>query len=39
MSTSTEQVAVPRLKQRYRDELVPALREEFGFANIMRSRR
>ncbi|MDH4159393.1 MAG: 50S ribosomal protein L5 [Actinomycetota bacterium] len=35
MSTSTEQVAVPRLKQRYRDELVPALREEFGFANIM----
>ena len=35
MSTSTEQAVVPRLKQRYRDELVPALREEFGFANVM----
>ncbi len=27
--------AVPRLKQRYREEIVPALREEFGFANVM----
>jgi len=27
--------AVPRLKVRYREEIVPALREEFGFANIM----
>ncbi len=27
--------AVPRLKVRYREESVPALREEFGFANIM----
>ena len=27
--------AVPRLKQRYRDEIVPALREEFGYANVM----
>jgi len=35
MTTSAEQIVVPRLKQRYRDELVPALREEFGFANIM----
>ncbi|HUW16588.1 MAG TPA: 50S ribosomal protein L5, partial [Actinomycetes bacterium] len=35
MSTSTEQAVVPRLKQRYRDEIVPALREEFGFANVM----
>jgi large subunit ribosomal protein L5 len=35
MSTSTEQAVVPRLKQRYRDELVPALRDEFGFANVM----
>jgi large subunit ribosomal protein L5 len=26
---------VPRLKVRYREEIVPALREEFGFANIM----
>jgi large subunit ribosomal protein L5 len=28
-------VSVPRLKQRYRDEIVPALREEFGFDNVM----
>ncbi|MCZ3388710.1 MAG: 50S ribosomal protein L5 [Actinomycetia bacterium] len=26
---------MPRLKVRYREEIVPALREEFGFANIM----
>ena len=26
---------MPRLKQRYRDEIVPALREEFGYANVM----
>ncbi|MFN2625022.1 MAG: 50S ribosomal protein L5 [Mycobacteriales bacterium] len=26
---------VPRLKQRYRDEIVPALRERHGFANVM----
>ncbi|HEX6338181.1 MAG TPA: 50S ribosomal protein L5 [Jiangellaceae bacterium] len=25
----------PRLKQRYHEEIVPALRKEFGFANIM----
>jgi large subunit ribosomal protein L5 len=25
----------PRLKQRYREEIVPALRDEFGFANVM----
>jgi len=25
----------PRLKQKYRAEIVPALREEFGYANIM----
>jgi large subunit ribosomal protein L5 len=25
----------PRLKTRYREEIVPALREEFGFANVM----
>jgi large subunit ribosomal protein L5 len=35
MTTSTEANAVPRLKQRYRAELVAALREEFGFANVM----
>jgi large subunit ribosomal protein L5 len=27
--------AVPRLKQRYRDEIAPALNTEFGFANVM----
>jgi len=35
MSTTTEAAAVPRLKQRYRDEIVPSLREEFGFGNVM----
>ena len=25
----------PRLKQKYRAEIIPALREEFGYANIM----
>jgi large subunit ribosomal protein L5 len=34
MST-VEAPAVPRLKQRYRDEIVPELREEFGYANVM----
>ena len=24
----------PRLKQKYREEIIPALREEFGFANV-----
>src|SRR6476646_1016735 len=33
-STDTAR-AVPRLKQRYRDEILPALREEFGYANVM----
>ena len=27
--------ALPRLKQKYRSEIVPALREEFGYANVM----
>ena len=26
---------VPRLKERYRTEIAPALREEFGYANVM----
>ena len=26
---------LPRLKQRYRDEIVAALREQFGYANVM----
>ncbi|MBO0775801.1 MAG: 50S ribosomal protein L5 [Actinobacteria bacterium] len=40
MTTTTEQQAparpaVPRLKQRYLDEIAPALREEFGYGNVM----
>jgi large subunit ribosomal protein L5 len=41
MSTSTpertEQAPrpLPRLKQRYREEIVAALREQFGYANVM----
>jgi len=40
MTTATEQQpatarAVPRLKVRYREEILPALREEFGFDNVM----
>src|SRR4249919_953515 len=35
-TTDERPVAVqPRLKQRYRDEIVAALREEFGYANVM----
>jgi large subunit ribosomal protein L5 len=30
-----ERAPVPRLKERYRSEIAPALREEFGFANVM----
>ena len=34
MSTMSETVT-PRLKMRYREEIIPALREEFGHENIM----
>jgi large subunit ribosomal protein L5 len=34
-ATSTEARALPRLKQRYREEIIAELREEFGFANVM----
>ena len=38
-ATATEQTAVkrepPRLKQRYQAEIAPALREEFGYDNVM----
>ena len=33
--TATETYAGPRLKARYREEIVPALRNEFHYANIM----
>src|SRR5438128_8879515 len=32
---ATEAPPVPRLKDRYRTEIAPALRDEFGFANVM----
>jgi len=39
MTATTEQAAPgrvkPRLKERYQAEIAPALREEFGFANVM----
>ena len=36
MSTATaEAITIPRLKQRYREEIAGALREEFKHANIM----
>ena len=35
MTTATETSTVPRLKVRYRAEIVPALREEFELANVM----
>src|SRR4051812_49501252 len=35
MTTATEQRVPPRLKQRYKEEVLPGLREEFGFPNAM----
>ncbi|NMI00441.1 50S ribosomal protein L5 [Pseudonocardia acidicola] len=35
MSTPTLETAVPRLKQRYRDEIRDGLRKEFGYGNVM----
>ena len=32
---ATEAPPVPRLKQRYRDEIAPALKQEFGYGNVM----
>ncbi len=32
---SAEQGAGPRMKARYREEIIPALREQFGYANVM----
>ena len=34
-TASTETREMPRLKQRYRKEILPALRTEFEFANVM----
>ena len=35
MTETAATTALPRLKQKYRSEIVPQLREEFGYANIM----
>lgn len=35
MTQTTAETAMPRLKERYRGEILPALREEFGYANVM----
>ena len=35
MTASTTERTLPRLKQRYRDEITRALREEFSIANVM----
>ncbi|WP_045877457.1 50S ribosomal protein L5 [Pseudofrankia sp. DC12] len=35
MTVTTEAPAVPRLKQRYREEIAAGLREQFGYANVM----
>jgi large subunit ribosomal protein L5 len=34
-STETPARQVPRFKTRYREEILPALRDEFGYANVM----
>ncbi len=35
MSTATETRSLPRLKQRYREEIITKLRDEFAFGNVM----
>ena len=35
MTATTTERRVPRLKQRYRDEIAPALKQEFSIANVM----
>jgi large subunit ribosomal protein L5 len=34
-TTATEARELPRLKKRYREEILPSLRQEFGYANVM----
>jgi large subunit ribosomal protein L5 len=36
-TTTAEAPPVPRLKERYRTEIAAALREEFGYANVMQT--
>ncbi|MGI8536217.1 MAG: large ribosomal subunit protein uL5, partial [Mycobacteriales bacterium] len=35
MSAETTERAIPRLKSRYREEILPALREQFAYDNVM----
>ena len=35
MTTTHSERTMPRFKVRYREEILPALRQEFGFANVM----
>ena len=35
MTETTQAASMPRMKTRYREEILPALREEFGYANVM----
>jgi large subunit ribosomal protein L5 len=35
MTATTEARALPRLKQKYRDEIIANLTEQFGFGNVM----
>ena len=35
MSNSTIERTGPRLRTKYRDQIIPELREQFGYANIM----
>jgi large subunit ribosomal protein L5 len=35
MTVETPERVTPRLKTRYRDEIVPQLREQFGYGNVM----
>ena len=35
MTATTTERTLPRLKQRYRDEIAPALQREFGIGNVM----
>lgn len=37
--SSAQRTGVPRLQQRYRDEIVPALMKEFGYDNVMQTPR
>ena len=34
MTETTQTLTIPRLKQKYRDEIIAGLREEFGHANV-----